>query len=145
MFFPLFQQKIQILPDLPLQSLNLRKISLPKPPIWPKFSPIFFQKFSSLSPIFSNNQFFQPQFFVPFRSLSPHLRPFGQNTYTKIKVEYPPGSAPCPHIGYAPGAKLGESVFCWACIFTKYIQNMMDTVGLLKERTWKTHIGVEGL
>ena len=44
---------------------------------------------------------------MPFRSLSPHLRPFGQNTYTKIKVEYPPGSAPCPHIGYAPGAKLG--------------------------------------
>ena len=83
--------------------------SLPKPPIWPKFIPIFSGN-SVLCPIFSNNQFFKPQFFVPFRSLSPHLRPFGQNTYTKIKVEYPPGSAPCPHIGYAPGAKLGESV-----------------------------------
>ena len=32
-------------------------------------------------------------------------------------------AAPCPHIGYAPGAKYaksGERVFCWACMFTKY-------------------------
>ena len=33
---------------------------------------------------------------MPFRSLSPHLRPFGQNTYTKIKVEYPRGLPPAP-------------------------------------------------
>ena len=27
---------------------------------------------------------------MPTRSLSPHLRPFGPHTYTKMKVEYPP-------------------------------------------------------
>ena len=29
---------------------------------------------------------------MPTRSLSPYLRPFGPHTYTKMKVEYPPGS-----------------------------------------------------
>ena len=57
------------------------------------FKPYFFPKFSSLSPIFfPKNQFFKPLFLVPTRSLSPHLRPYGPHTYTKMKVEYPPGS-----------------------------------------------------
>ena len=34
---------------------------------------------------------------MPTRSLSPHLRPFGPHTYTKMKVEYPRrGAAPKP-------------------------------------------------
>ena len=31
---------------------------------------------------------------MPTRSLSPHLRPFGPHTYTKMKVEYPPDRHP---------------------------------------------------
>ena len=45
--------------------------------------PYFFQGISSLSP-------------VPTRSLSPHFRPFGPHTYTKMKVEYPPGGTSRP-------------------------------------------------
>ena len=55
------------------------------------FMPYFFQKINSLSPIFPKNHFFKPLFLVPTHSLSPHFRPFGPHTYTKMKVEYPPG------------------------------------------------------
>ena len=41
------------------------------------------------------NQFFNPLFLVPIRSLSPQLRPFGPHTSTKMKVEYPPGWDQC--------------------------------------------------
>ena len=47
------------------------------------FKPDFFPKFSSLSFIFLG---------VPTRSLS-YLRPFGPHIYTKMKVEYPPECA----------------------------------------------------
>ena len=66
------------------KALNFAKIQFFKPYFFPKiqfFKPCFFPK----------NQFFKPLFLVPTRCLSPHLRPFGLHTYTKMKVEYPPG------------------------------------------------------
>ena len=55
-----------------------KKFSVPKPQILQKF--YFLKKITEFS---------KPLFFVPDRSLSSHLQPFGLPTYTKMKDEYP--------------------------------------------------------
>ena len=55
---------------------------------------------------------------MPDRSLSPHLRPFGPQTYTKMKVEYPPESRPRAHICWWPGG-VSSIVTCTPCATTK--------------------------
>ena len=89
-----FQQKLQIFTNFAVLEPKFTKISVPKPQILQNFS----SKASNWAKIqffkpyfFPKNQFFKPLFFVPDRSLSPHLRPSGSHTYTKMKVEYPRG------------------------------------------------------
>ena len=89
-----FSTKIANFTKFAILEPKFTKISVPKPQILQNFS----SKASNWAKIqffkllfFPRNQFFKPLFFMPDRSLSPHFRPFGPHTYTKMKVEYPPG------------------------------------------------------
>ena len=145
MFFPPFQQKLQILPDLPLQSLNLRKISLPKPPIWPKFSPIFSRNSVLKVLFFPTISSLSPSFFCAFPFFKPPFAALRAENLYQNKSWVPPGVCPLPSHWLRPWCKIGGKRVLLGMHIYKMIQNMMDTVGLLKERTWKTYIGVEGL
>ena len=94
---------------------NLAKIQFFKPYFFQKnqfFKPYFFQKISSL-------KLFKTLFIVSTRSLSPHLRPFGPHTYTKMKVEYTPRI----HIGYFCG--------CCCCFCYFWLSNIMQFWALM--------------
>ena len=93
-FKTLFSTKIAFFTKFAVLEPKFTKISVAKPQILQNFS----SKASNWTkiqffkpPLFQKNQFFKPLFLVPTRSLNPHLRPFGPHTYTKMKVEYPPG------------------------------------------------------
>ena len=87
---PLFNKKFTILEPI------FTKISVPKPQIWQNFSSKasnwYKIKFFKLLFLSQKVSFLSPLFLVPDCSLSPHLRPFGLHTYTKMKVKYPLGT-----------------------------------------------------
>ena len=86
------QQELQIFSKFAILEPKFTKISVPKPLILQNFS---FKatngaKIQFFKPLFlPKNQFIKSLFFVPDRSLSPHLQPFGPHTISKMKVEYP--------------------------------------------------------
>ena len=73
---PPFKQKLQILQNWPSWSLYFRKISAPKPEIWPKIQ--FFKPYFSKKSV-------QPLFLVLTSSLSPICGPSGRTPIPKWK------------------------------------------------------------
>ena len=93
---PPFQQKLQFFTNFAVLDPKFTKKSVPKPQILQNFSSkasmILAQNSVPYKPLFfPKNQFFQPLFFVPGRSLSPHLRSkFGGGGALVFEVGYHP-------------------------------------------------------
>ena len=89
-----FQQKSQFFTKLAFLEPKFRKILVSKTQILQNFSSKasnWVKIHSSSSPYFFPKNQLSP-YFCAWPFFKPHLWPFGPHTYTKMKVEYPPGS-----------------------------------------------------